>query len=111
MFGQAESHNRKIMKSYPFIYILSAALLLITSMLVFSAGVYPDTLTLSEQRAAAQQFQTPRRRQVRTLSPAGGPKSSSKYDFDDWRRTRDQARTPDADQKIKITSGVSVKND
>src|SRR5947207_4290320 len=99
------------MKSHPFIYILPAALILIISMVIFSAGV-PNAPRPGEQVAGAQQFHEPYGRQVTALSPAGGSRYSSDDDFLDWRRTTDRISSHTQDKEaVKITSGVSVKND
>src|SRR3989454_4608812 len=99
------------MKSQPIICLLPAALLLIISNVMFSAGVTQNVPRPSEQTTGTPQFYIPRTRQVRALSPEGGPGSSSEYNFDDWRRAGDQTPRRDGDQKVRITSGVSVKND
>src|SRR5947207_7781058 len=99
------------MKSHPFIYILPAALILIISMVIFSAGV-PNAPRPGEQVAGAQQFHEPYGRQVTALSPAGGSRYSSDDDFLDWRRTTYHiSRQTKNKEAVKITSGVSVKND
>src|SRR6266567_3487538 len=100
------------MKSYPLRYIIPAALLLIISIVIFSAGVAPGAPRPSDQTGGAQQFFEPYGRQVRALSPAGGPRYSSDDDFIDWRRTTDRISSHTQDKEaVKITSGVSVKND
>src|SRR6266568_4693931 len=100
------------MKSYPLRYILPAALLLIISMVVFSAGVMPGAPRPSDQTGGAQQFYEPYGRQVRALSPTGGSRYSADDDFIDWRRTTDRISSHTQDKEaVKITSGVSVKND
>src|SRR5437899_989497 len=100
------------MKSYPLRYILPAALLLIISMVIFSAGVMPNAPRPSDQIGGAQQLQIPGGRQVTALSPAGGSRYSSDDDFIDWRRTTDRIFSHTQDKEaVKITSGVSVKND
>ena len=100
------------MKSYPLRYILPAALLLIISMVVFSVGVMPGAPRPSDQTGGAQQFYEPYGRQVRALSPTGGSRYSADDDFIDWRRTTDRISSHTQDKEaVKITSGVSVKND
>src|SRR6266702_4239563 len=100
------------MESHALIHVFPAALLLIISMVIFSAGVAPNAPPPSGQTAGAQQFFEPYGRQVRALSPAGGPRYSSDDDFIDWRRTTDRISSHTQDKEaVKITSGVSVKND
>jgi len=99
------------MKSHPLVYILQAALLLIISIVIFSAGVMPNAPRPSDQTGGAQQFQIPGSRQVRALSPTGGPRYSSDDDFIDWRRTTDRISSQTQDKEVKITSGTSIKND
>src|SRR6266702_2285071 len=100
------------MKSYPLRYIPPAALLLIISMVIFSAGVMPSAPRPSDQTGGARQFQIPGSRQVTALSPAGGSRYSSDDDLIDWRRTTDRISSHTQDKEaVKITSGVSVKND